>query len=63
VELEFGPDDDDRFFVASAELMERFGSWLDTRGRPVELRSAEVYRRRWARAREREVLLHRRRRP
>ena len=39
MDLEFGPDDEDRFFVARDELMERFERWLDAQGRPVELRA------------------------
>jgi hypothetical protein len=39
VELEFGPDDEDRFFVVRDELLDRFERWLDAQGRPVELRA------------------------
>jgi len=39
VDLEFGPDDEDRFFDTSDELMSRFERWLDAQGRPVELRA------------------------
>jgi hypothetical protein len=38
VELEFGPDDEERFFVARDELLDRFERWLDAQGRSVELR-------------------------
>jgi hypothetical protein len=38
VELEFGPDDEDRFFVVRDELLDRFERWLEVQGRPVELR-------------------------
>jgi hypothetical protein len=38
VELEFGPDDEDRFFVVRDEVLDRFERWLDAQGRPVELR-------------------------
>jgi hypothetical protein len=37
VELEFGPDDEERFFVARDELLDRFERWLDAQGRSVEL--------------------------
>jgi hypothetical protein len=37
VDLKFGPDDEDRFFVARDELMERFERWLGAQGRPGEL--------------------------
>jgi hypothetical protein len=39
VDLEFGPDGEDRFFVARGQLLERFARWLDTQGRPAELRA------------------------
>ena len=39
MDLEFGPDDEDRFFVARDELLDRFERWLDAQGRPVELRT------------------------
>jgi len=39
VDLEFGPDDEDRFFAARDELLDRFERWLDAQGRPVELRA------------------------
>lgn len=38
MELEFGPDDEDRFFVVRDELLERFERWLDSQGRSVDLR-------------------------
>lgn len=37
MDLEFGPDDEDRFFVARDELLERFERWLGAQGRPAEL--------------------------
>jgi hypothetical protein len=37
VELEFGPEDEDRFFVARDELLDRFERWLGVQGRPAEL--------------------------
>jgi hypothetical protein len=39
VDLEFGPDDEDRFFVARDELLDRFERWLDAQGRSAELRA------------------------
>jgi len=39
VELEFGPDDEERFFVARDELLERFEWWLVAQGRSVDLRA------------------------
>lgn len=38
MELDFGPDDEDRFFIVRDELLERFERWLDAQGHPVELR-------------------------
>lgn len=38
MELEFGPDDEDRFFIVRDELLERFERWLDAQGHPGELR-------------------------
>jgi hypothetical protein len=39
VKLEFGPDDEDRFFVARDELLDRYERWLGVQGRSVELRA------------------------
>jgi hypothetical protein len=39
VELEFGPDDEVRFFVVRDELLDRFERWLEAQRRSVELRA------------------------